>query len=392
MDPLQVNRRREKNNHKLFMKAWRGLANIEMEVEVKTESHAPEQSQALTEFHLFPKLPLQLRQMIWGFTVLPRVIQLRNCRQPGRNGYDEFEPSIPRPLCPLNIVPYHSMPATFWTCFESRNEVARYYQNIAFVSEGVNLYPWYLPASFFEKSEPSSISDHYCIEQATFSFKTLLTESPSRPLEPSVPFNPDEDIFDFDELLYTTADSMFHQPERNFLLFNTPFPSEVLPWRRITYNEEVGALIIRPWAVKRARITPQSAFWSWLVNNFRKDDISSMEPIIFKNFTFQDLDEFIIQDVDCLLYHKSSWQAYQDGWRKYLLKMFKVERCHNEFAAVRGGSTFKIPRVVILPGAISATVCNNCLESQSVYRHNWQWLKSKKYNDKKLRILAGGKF
>ncbi|KAF7945796.1 uncharacterized protein EAE97_004834 [Botrytis byssoidea] len=97
MNSFKVSRKRQISERKLFMDAWRDLANIEIDVEVETESYAPEQSQvitpssqALTEFHLFPKLPLQTRRMIWEFTILPRAIQDSNCMLSGEYGYDGF--------------------------------------------------------------------------------------------------------------------------------------------------------------------------------------------------------------------------------------------------------------------------------------------------------------
>ncbi|KAF7886421.1 hypothetical protein EAF00_010524 [Botryotinia globosa] len=397
MNSFQVSRKNRKNERKLFMDAWRCLANIEIDVEVETESYAPEQSQvitpssqALTEFHLFPKLPLQIRRMIWEFTILPRAIQESNCMLSGGYEYDGFRPSVPRPLYPLNVVPYHSMPATFWACFESRNEIARYYQNIAFISENINLYPRYLPASFFEKSEPSSASNFYCIDQATLSFKKLRAEWPSRPLEPSIPFNPDQDIYDFDRLITTPVDR-HHEWERDLLLHNIPLPSESFPWRR-RIDKQVDNLLIHPWAIKRLRITPLSHCWSQFVHDFEKDDISKMIPIIFENFIFQDLDELILQDVDCMLFHLFNSQVNRDSWTEYFHKMFRVESSHNEFAAVRAGSTFKVPKIVFWLGEDNGKVCRYCLEEQERSRSQSQFIKLIKYEDKQLRIQAGGKF
>ncbi|KAF7947633.1 hypothetical protein EAE96_008715 [Botrytis aclada] len=394
---LQASRKRQKNDRRLFRDAWEDLANIEIDVEAETESHAPKESQvitpssqALTEFHLFPQLPLQLRRMIWGFAISPRAIQEGSCKLLGRDSYDGFSPSIPRPLYPLNIAPYHNMPAAFWACSESRNEIAWYYKNIAFISENINLYPRYLPASFFEKSKPSSASNYYSIEQATLSFKKLLAESPSRPLEPSIPFNPDQDMFDFDRLETVSANQLYQQ-ERDLFLHNTPIPSGTPPWRG-SVDRHFGSMLIHPWDIKKVRITPESICWQQFARTFDKYDISRMEPRIFANFIFQDLDELVFRDDDCMLEHMFNWEASRAGWKEYLLKMFKVESAHNEFASVRAGSTFKVPKIVFWLGQDNGIVCDRCLKEQRESRRMRQFVKRVKYQDKQFRIEAGCKF
>ncbi|TGO40220.1 hypothetical protein BHYA_0040g00280 [Botrytis hyacinthi] len=211
------------------------------------------------------------------------------------------------------------MPAIFWTCFESRNEVAKYYHNIAVVPE------------------------------TTLEFESIREEMFSFPLQPSVPFNPGLDVFNFDNLGFEVHVVSFHPEEAALLYFKIPLPAGWKPWRRV--DEEMASWLIHSWAVKRAQITPGSRFWSVFRHDFTNGLRLPMEPVIFTNFIFQDLDEFIIQDADCVLYHKFDLPINRNHWRSYLMRMFRVEASHNEFVAMRAGSKFKIPKVTILPGA-----------------------------------------
>ncbi|KAF7854430.1 uncharacterized protein EAF02_011605 [Botrytis sinoallii] len=381
-----------------FKNAWQELADMTLDVEDETDNNNPQQSQGPTEFHtkfhLFPKLPLEIRRMIWGLTVTPRVIESKNCVLPMEeanyaNDWDPM-PLIPRALCPLNIVSYSGMPAAFWACFESRNAVAAYYHNIAVVPKEIEFKHGNLPIGTLEKYRSAKFSDFYCIDKQTLEFESIREETFSFPLQPSVPFNPDTDIFNFDSLGFDVHVVNHHLAEANLLYFQIPLPADWKPWRRV--DEEMSSWLIHPWAVKRAQITPESGFWSIFRHDFTNGLVLPMEPVIFSNFIFQDLDEFILQDADCLLYHKFDLPINRNHWRSYLMRMFRVEASHNEFAAMRAGSKFKIPKVTILPGAKISKRCKHCIEKQRIAREIFVDRKDLKYQHKQKELRMVEKF
>ncbi|TGO44547.1 hypothetical protein BCON_0500g00040 [Botryotinia convoluta] len=338
-----------------FKNAWQELADMTLDVEDETDNNNPQQSQGPTEFHtkfhLFPKLPLDIRRMIWGLIVTPRLIEWKNCVLPMEEGNDEndwdIKPLIPRALCPLNIVSYSGMPAAFWTCFESRNAVAAYYHNIAVVPKDIELKHGNLPIGTLEKYRSSKFSDFYCIDKQTLEFESISEETFSFPLQPSVPFNPDIDIFNYNRLGFEVQVVKYHPVEAALLYFNTPLPAEWKPWRRI--DEEMAGWLIHPWAVKRAQITPDSRLWSIFRHDFTNGTRLPMEP-------------------------------------GYLMRVFRVEASHNEFAAMRAGSKFKIPKVTILPGAKISTRCKHCIEKQIFAREDFEDRKNLKYWHKQFQL------
>ncbi|TGO10133.1 hypothetical protein BTUL_0143g00040 [Botrytis tulipae] len=382
-----------------FENAWQELADMTLAVEHETDNNNPQKSRGPTEFHtefhLFSKLPLDIRRMIWGHTVTPRVVGWKNCVLPMEKLHDEdgryFQLSIPRALCPLNIVSYNGMPAAFWTCYEGRNAVATYYHNIAAMPRDIGLKHENLPIGTLEKYRPSNFSDFYLIDKQTREFESIREDLLSFPLQPSVPFNPDMDIFNFDNIKVISNLQWDHPAEHAFFLRNIPLPAGLQSWRRA--DEVMREWLIHPWAVKRVQITPKSRFWLYLSHDFSENPILTSSPIIFTNFIFQDLDEFILQDADCTLYHRFDLPINRDNWTSYIEKMLRVEASHNEFAAVRAGSTFKMPKVTILPGAKVSTRCKRCIERQKFLRKQFEKEKRLKYWNKQfnLKMIARSK-
>ncbi|TGO76417.1 hypothetical protein BELL_0156g00040 [Botrytis elliptica] len=379
-----------------FNNAWQELADMTIDDE---DNHSPQQSQGPaefhTKFHLFSKLPLDIRRMIWGLTVTPRLIESKHCVLPmeeanyENNGY--INPLIPRALCPLNIVSYIGMPAAFWTCYEGRNAVAAYYHNIAAVPKDIELTHENLPIGTLEKYRPSRFSDFYSIDKQTRQFESIREDMFSFPLQPSVPFNPDIDVFNFNDLKYDDNVMWSHRAEYHLLTKNIPLPAGWKPWRRA--DEVMRGWLIHPWVVKRVQITPESRFWGGMYHDFSKNPVLGWAPTIFTNFIFQDLDEFILQDDDCLLYHRFDLPINRDGWRICIEKMFRVEASHNEFAAMRASPEFKIPKVTILPGAKISKRCKSCIQKQMFLRQNFELTKRRKYWNKQftLRMIERSK-
>ncbi|TGO90441.1 hypothetical protein BPOR_0064g00040 [Botrytis porri] len=360
------------------MDTFQDLSSLALEFQVEPTVKSTSEPEVIKKRDQF-KNAWQER-MIWGLTVTPRLIEWKNCVLPVQKADRETEqsvtPSIPRALCPLNIVSYSGMPAAFWTCFESRNAVAAYYHNIAVVPKDIRLKHGNLPIGTLETYRPSKFSDFYSIDKQILQFESIREEMFSFPLQPSVPFNPDLDIFNFNHLDFDPYADWEHPAEALLLRSNVPLAAGWRPWR---YADQVMLnYVIHPWAVKRAQITPDSRFWSHMEHDFSKDPIMQMDSVIFVDFLFQDLDEFIVRDFDCMLYHKFDLPINRDNWRSYLLSMFRVDASHDEFAAVRAGSKFKIPKVTILPGAKISTRCKRCIWEQMEAREDFE-------NRKRLR-------
>ncbi|ESZ95506.1 hypothetical protein SBOR_4091 [Sclerotinia borealis F-4128] len=292
------------------MDTFQDLANMTLDVEIKTETANTQQSQALAPSQgfkrstLFSRFPVEIRRKIWGFTVAPRLVEEKFCRMPGNGDitkrcfYNVWEPSIPRHLFPINIVPYNSMPAAFWACKESRNEIARYYHSIAIAPE--------------------------------------------------------------DRVI-----------ERDLLLNNVPLPKSWQPWRVLPDRDQQW--LIQPWAVKRIQITPRSLLSRTELEAdedlfFERDgNLEGYEKIFF-SFVFQDLEEFIVQDFDCKLSHKLDSLANRDAWKEMISRMFRVESSHNEFEVMRAGSQFKVPNIEIRPGAKIARPCEDCMTISKIIK------------------------
>ncbi|APA12957.1 hypothetical protein sscle_10g077270 [Sclerotinia sclerotiorum 1980 UF-70] len=331
---------------------YRGqLRNVNLDVEDESEGSKSQQPQALPssiqgqcfpEFTLFPKLPLELRRKIWGFTVEPRLIEEKYCRHFGEKYGPHWEKKV-RTLFPLNIVPYSSMPASFWACSESRNEVARCYVDIAAISKTRMLSERYSQMPI-ETIRPLLRADPFSLDQAIANFKRLCEEDSSLPLPPSVPFNPDQDIIRFDSLKTIDIRGLREWlSELRLLRENMPMPSDRKAWRVDDYPFE-PPFIVHPSLVKRKN--------------------GAMKAMIFIGFIYQDLDEFIIQDSDCKFPHKLDLPENRELWTKWILWIFKVQSAHEEYAFMRAGSAFKVSKVVIRPGVKIARPFEDCSEGQ----------------------------
>ncbi|CAD6448638.1 96ed956e-e206-4fa0-ba10-43951717436a-CDS [Sclerotinia trifoliorum] len=362
---------RKYRSRQLFQDTWQELTNINLDVEEKSADSKSQQSQALpssiqdqrfAEFTLFPKLPLELRRKIWAFTVESRLIEEKYCRHFGE-GHGRYWKKSVRSLFPINIVPYSSMPASFWACSESRDEVARYYEDIAAIPETRMLCEVW-PQMPIEAIRSLLQSNPFSLNQAIVNFKLLCEEDSSHPLPPSVPFNPDQDIIGFESLTCVDVGEDYDlHPVARQVFHNTPLPLDWEPWRNDLFPT-YQPLIIHPSIVKRVQITPRS-----LLRRYFKDDRFERDGLrrpymIFIGFIYQDLNELIIQDFDCKLPHKLDSPEERELWKEWILRMFKVESAHDEYASVRAGSAFKVPKVVIRPGTKIARPCEDCSTSQ----------------------------
>ncbi|KAF7869675.1 hypothetical protein EAF04_004459 [Stromatinia cepivora] len=377
---------RKVKGRKLFKDTWQELANIRLDVEVKSEVAKSQQTQALTssfqgqgltEFTLFPKLPLELRRKIWGFTVDSRLVEEKYCRQSGKGVASEWEISV-RSLSPINIVPYSSMPASFWACLESRDEVARYYEDIAALPE-TRMVCEVWPKKPVENRPSLLPSVPFSINQAIVNFKRLCEEDSLHPLPPSVPFNPDQDIIGFHSLKCLEIRTLWYlRPELQLLFHNLPLPAGRSAWR-IEGFPTYQPWIIHPSTVKRVQTTPRSLL-SRRFDDHNFEKYGLRDPcMIFIGFIYQDLDEFIVQDFDCMFPHKLDLPADRELWKEWILRMFIVESAHDEYAFVRAGSAFKVPKVVIRPGAKIARPCEDCSKIQKDSRKQFKELKDNKY-------------
>ncbi|KAJ8060551.1 hypothetical protein OCU04_010867 [Sclerotinia nivalis] len=377
---------RKVKGRKLFKDTWQELRNIELVVKVMPKGSKSQQSQTLTssfqgqgltEFTLFPRLPLELRRKIWGFTVDSRLVEEKYCRQSGE-GYGQYWEESVRSLSPINIVPYSSMPASFWACLESRDEVARYYEDIAAIPE-TRMVCEVWPKKPVENLPSLLPPNPFSLNQAIFNFKRLCEEDSLHPLPPSVPFNPDRDIIGFDSLKCLDIETFyFCQPEVRLLLHNVPLPAGRPAWRNELFPT-YQPWIIQPSTVKRVQTTPRSLLSRRFHDHYFEKQGWRDPCMIFIGFIYQDLDEFIIQDFDCRFPHKLDLPEDRELWKEWILRMFKVESAHNEYAFVRAGSAFKVPEVIIRPGAKIARPCEDCSKIQKISREEFKERKEIKY-------------
>ncbi|KAI9649580.1 hypothetical protein NHQ30_002160 [Ciborinia camelliae] len=332
------------------MDNFQDLANMTLDVYEKpkaTDSQRSEKSEVLTpsfqplaEFKPFSRLPAELRVRIWRLALCPRLIEERFCRHDFGDGIQDLDWRERLPGKP-HTIPYSSMPGVFRACRESREEITRYYQQPALGG----------PCGAGRKTIWDSRDIGY--------FKGVFCPVPC------VPFNPDQDILSFDSL-FTEQVRVRDEPDvYAFLVHDIPLPANIPPFRE-GYFQEPNEWLIKPWVVKRLQIKPRSLF-----DEDTKDhevDVRAIDFLkpwdrIFFRFIFQNLEEFIVQDYDCKFSHCHSFSSDegQNKWRQRILKMFEVETSHDEYEDMRGGLThFKIPKIVIRPGAKIARPCAFC--------------------------------
>ncbi|KAF7916672.1 hypothetical protein BELL_0406g00060 [Botrytis elliptica] len=308
------------------------------QVKLEDQNSAKTSSEDVVIFKQFSLFPVEIRNKIWSFTVEPRLVKDKFCRMPLKL----------EPLAPLNIVPYDTMPGSFRACFESKEEVTKSYEQIGITGE----------------------------ECATRGIVLERTPQHLSPFAPLVPFNKNLDVLSFDSL-YTisAASSPRLSAERWLLQFNTPIPPWWQPWRTSTTQP----WLINPWDIKRVQITPLSL----LSPDDRENDMNYRNNCfdfwdrIFFNFVFQDLEEFIIQDLDCNLPHRHMFYSIKNKflWRDIISRMFRVESSHNEFANMRAGSQFKLPKIVFRQGSKISTPCQYC---RAASKRNKEERKNKK--------------
>lgn len=297
-------------------------------------------SQDIALFKQFSLFPVEIRNKIWGFTAQPRLVKDKFCRMRLKL----------EPLAPLNIVPYDTMPGSFRAYFESKEEVTKSYEQIGITGE----------------------------ECAARGIALERTPHHLGPFAPLVPFNKDLDVLSFDSLYTISARPRTGLSAELWLLqYNTPFRPRWQPWR-ISTTPILQPWLINPWDIKRVQITPLSL----LSPDDRENDVNYRNNYfefwdrIFVNFVFQDLEEFVIQDLDCNLPHRHTIHSIenQDVWRDIISRMFRVERSHNEFANMRAGSQFKFPKIIFRQGSKISKPCEYCRAASKRIKED------KKYN------------
>ncbi|KAF7945584.1 hypothetical protein EAE96_010351 [Botrytis aclada] len=229
------------------------------------------------------------------------------------------------------------MPGSLRACIESKEEVTKSYEQIGITGQ----------------------------ECATRGIVLKRIPQNLTPFAPLVPFNKDLDVLSFDSLYTMSASSprMNSTAELWILQFNTPLPPRWQPWRTSTTPIRQPWLI-NPWDIKRVQITPLSLLSPEDRENHMnyRNNYFELWDRIFVNFVFQDLEELIVQDLDCNLPHQHMIHSIedQDIWRDIISRMFRVESSHNEFANMRAGSQFKLPEIIFRQGSMISTPCEYC--------------------------------
>lgn len=80
--------------------------------------------------------------------------------------------------------------------------------------------------------------------------------------------------------------------------------------------------------------------------------------MVFTMFPFKQLDQFIVQDVDCKEPHELDSPEKRDKWKSILNEMFKREKARTP------DHNFKIPEILIRTGSKTENKCAQCVRIQ----------------------------
>ncbi|TEY65339.1 hypothetical protein BOTCAL_0141g00080 [Botryotinia calthae] len=242
-----------------------------------SNDQAPAQDQssdkALVNFTPFPKLSPDLRVMVWKATLTPRLLS-RQCLSVNSN----------KPLNSIEIPPLLGVNA------ETRYEALKWYKNIAISAERL----------------------HYLRLRRNF---WVPKEEKLRIL-----FNPEIDVI-VDETLRCDLYPLY---DENHFYANRPGRSP---------------LLIDPDFVKKVQVSPDvfmNSSWTWkqTLRNWQDsyhgfEDIQlrwyAIRRIKFIDLRFNNLNEFIVQDVDCALRHQLDSPETRAICKNFLSIMFKAE-------------------------------------------------------------------
>ncbi|TGO75336.1 hypothetical protein BELL_0219g00010 [Botrytis elliptica] len=255
-------------------------------------------SRSLVDFTLFPQLSPDLRVMIWKATLTPRVFS-RRCLSVNSN----------QPLNSVNIPSLLSVDA------ETRYEALKWYKDIAISAERL-----------------------HNLRRANFWLP--------RGEKLRILFNPEIDVI-VDENLRCDVYPLFINDDVNA---NTP--------RR-------SPLLIDPDFVKKVQVSPEvfmNSSWTWdqMLRNWQDnyygfEDIGlwlyemNLNRFMFTDLRFNNLNEFILQDVDCALPHQLDSPDTRATCKRFLSTMFQAETTRESKAHIQ----VSIPKIIVLPGAKS---------------------------------------
>lgn len=278
---------------------------FEMDSQDQSSDQAPAQDQssngqAPVGFTLFPQLPLDIRVMIWALTLTPRLLS-RRC----------LSVNSDQPLTSLNI------PSLFGVNAETRYESLKCYKNIAISAE--QLQDLRLSGEFWvPKGERLRIL-----------------------------FNPEIDIIVDEKLccdFYLQDRDSMHASKGSPLLIDPDFVKKV----QVSPNVFLRSLSVQ----MRASASYQDMYHGFENMHIRNFNVKHM---MFTHLLYNNLNEFIVQDVDCARRHKFDFPKKRASWKKVLRIMFKAETTRISKAHVQ----VSIPKIVIRSGA-KVGLCDDC--------------------------------
>ncbi|KAF5872788.1 uncharacterized protein Bfra_006151ia [Botrytis fragariae] len=256
---------------------------------------------ALEKFTIFPQLPPDIRIRIWKATLTPRLLS-RWCLSANSSR-------------PLNAV---YIPSLLGVNAEARYEALKCYQNIAISAERLH---------------DLRLSGYYWVPKGE---------------ELRILFNPEIDVV-VDESL--RCDVYMHGLDDAF----------AMPYRI--------PLLIDPDFVRKVQVSPNvfmNSSWNWRQtscnwqdNYFGFEDMDlenyAVRRMGFKDLRFNNLNEFIVQDVDCALPHQLESPEIRARCKEILEIMFKAETTRESEDHIQ----VSIPKIVIRLGA-KVGLCDHC--------------------------------
>ncbi|KAF7947998.1 hypothetical protein EAE96_009066 [Botrytis aclada] len=265
----------------------------------------PSNTQALVEFAPFPGLYPDLRVVIWKATLIPRVFS-RRCLSVNSN----------QPLRSVDIPSLLSVNA------ETRYEALKWYKNIAISTEYLR-----------------------CLRRSGGHFWISRGESLR------ILFNPEIDVI-VDENLRCDFYPLSNSNDFNANSF---------------YR---SPLLIDPDFVKKVQVSPDvfmssswtwdQMLWNWQDNYYGFEDFKvenyPVHRAMFTDLRFNNLSEFVVQDVDCALPHQLDSPETRATWKRILEILFKAETTRERKAHTQ----VSIPKIVIRSGA-KVSLCDHCI-------------------------------
>ncbi|TGO23647.1 hypothetical protein BPAE_0126g00080 [Botrytis paeoniae] len=256
--------------------------------------------QALVEFISFPQLPTELRVMIWKATLTPRLLS-RRC----------LSVNSDQPLTSINI------PSLLGVTAETRYESLKCYKNIA---------------TSAERLQDLRLSRDFRVPKGE---------------KLRILFNPEIDIIVDENLccdFYLPGRDNIHAPKGSPLLIDPDFVKKV----RVSPDVFLRSLSIR----MRASPIFQDLYHGFEDMHLRKLNVNRM---MSTDLLYNNLNEFVVQDVDCARRHKFDSPKKRALWKNVLKIMFKAETTRSSKAHVQ----VSIPKIVIRPGA-KVGLCDHC--------------------------------